>query len=225
ASIQLTELHPLHAILERQDSGLASIKSGLVALRDFALAGVRLGSKAPIASPARPSADIRSSPKPDADARADPGVPSEDPRAIFASDAKSGGENLHCAATFGASAIIGNRIVNVDPRPTSLSTVISPPIISQNRLLIASPRPVPPYLRVVDASACENSWNSLPICSGVMPMPVSATAIVIQSRPFSCPCRASTVMVPRSVNLFALLRRLSSACRSRIWSPCSFPIG
>src|SRR5262245_42277757 len=64
---------------------------------------------------------------------------------------------LHCAAAFGASAIIGRRIVNVDPRPTSLSTVISPPIISQNRLLIASPRPVPPYFRVVDASACENS--------------------------------------------------------------------
>jgi hypothetical protein len=26
-----------------------------------------------------------------------------------------------------------------------------------DRLLIASPRPVPPYFRVVDASACENS--------------------------------------------------------------------
>jgi signal transduction histidine kinase len=28
---------------------------------------------------------------------------------------------------------------------------MSPPIIWQKRLLIASPRPVPPYLRVVDA--------------------------------------------------------------------------
>jgi hypothetical protein len=34
------------------------------------------------------------------------------------------GENLHCAAAFGASAIIGSRIVNVDPRSISLSTVM-----------------------------------------------------------------------------------------------------
>ena len=42
---------------------------------------------------------------------------------------------------------------------------MSPPIIWQNRRLMASPSPVPPYLRVVDASAWTNSWNSLPICS------------------------------------------------------------
>ncbi len=35
-----------------------------------------------------------------------------------------------------------------------------PPISSARRLLIARPRPVPPYLRVVDESACENDWNS-----------------------------------------------------------------
>jgi hypothetical protein len=55
------------------------------------------------------------------------------------------------------STILGSRIVKVEPRPGSLSTVMSPPIIWQKRLLIASPSPVPPYLRVVDASACENS--------------------------------------------------------------------
>ena len=49
--------------------------------------------------------------------------------------------------------MLGNRIVKVDPRPGSLSTVMSPPIIWQKRLMIASPRPVPPYLRVVEASA------------------------------------------------------------------------
>ena len=75
-----------------------------------------------------------------------------------------------------------------------------------------------------EEEAWENSWNNLPICSGVMPMPVSATARVIQSRPFSCPWRASIVMVPRSVNLLALLMRLSRACRSRIWSACIVPI-
>jgi hypothetical protein len=51
----------------------------------------------------------------------------------------------HCryAKALGASTILGSRIVKLDPRPGSLSTVISPPIIWQNRLLIASPRPVP----------------------------------------------------------------------------------
>ena len=29
---------------------------------------------------------------------------------------------------------------------------------------------------MVDASACEKGWNSLPSCSGVMPMPVSRTS-------------------------------------------------
>src|SRR5262249_39448641 len=50
---------------------------------------------------------------------------------------------------------------------------------------IARPSPVPPYFAAVLEEACENSWNSLPICSGVMPMPVSVTVSVIQSRPFS----------------------------------------
>ena len=45
---------------------------------------------------------------------------------------------------------------------------------------------MPPYLLAVVEDAWENSWNSLPICSAVMPMPVSATESVIQSRPFSC---------------------------------------
>jgi hypothetical protein len=49
----------------------------------------------------------------------------------------------------GASTILGSRIVKVEPRPGSLSTVMSPPIIWQKRLLIARPRPVPPYLLAV----------------------------------------------------------------------------
>ena len=46
--------------------------------------------------------------------------------------------------------------MNTEPLPGSLSTVMSPPIIWQKRLLIASPRPVPPYLlAVVDAGLGE----------------------------------------------------------------------
>lgn len=44
------------------------------------------------------------------------------------------------------------RTVNakVLPRPNSLSTVISPPSSSTRRLQIASPSPLPPWVRVVD---------------------------------------------------------------------------
>jgi len=56
---------------------------------------------------------------------------------------------LGTAPSLGASTIRGRRIVKVEPRPGSLSTVMSPPIIWQNRLLIASPSPVPAYLLAV----------------------------------------------------------------------------
>ena len=46
--------------------------------------------------------------------------------------------------------------MNVVPRPGSLSTSTSPPIIWQNRRVIVRPRPVPPYFRVVEASAWVN---------------------------------------------------------------------
>src|SRR5262249_4048807 len=82
------------------------------------------------------------------------------------------------------------------------------------------PRPVPPYLLAVVEDACENSWNSLPISSGVIPMPVSATEMLMP--PSSC--RASMAIMPRSVNLLALLMRLSNAWRRRIWSACMVPI-
>ena len=113
--------------------------------------------------------------------------------------------------------------MKVEPSPGLLSTVMSPPIIRQKCRLMARPRPVPPYLLAVVEEACENSWNSLPICSGVMPMPVSVTAIVIQSRPSCCCGCAAMVTVPFSVNLLALLARLSSACRKRVWSAWIVP--
>ena len=67
---------------------------------------------------------------------------------------------------------------------------------------------MPPYLRVVETSAWENSWNSLPICSSVMPMPVSVTAIVIQSRPSSCCGCAAMVTVPLLGELVGVARQV-----------------
>ena len=46
---------------------------------------------------------------------------------------------------------------NVDPAPCFESTQIFPPCISIIRLEIVSPSPVPPFLRVIELSAC---WNS-----------------------------------------------------------------
>ena len=46
---------------------------------------------------------------------------------------------------------------NVLPRPDSLSTQMRPPISSTSCGEMASPRPVPPYLRVVELSACANA--------------------------------------------------------------------
>jgi hypothetical protein len=62
------------------------------------------------------------------------------------------GSHLSCIGRLAATPSLGfftiraNRIVKVEPRPGLLSTVMSPPIIWQNRRLIARPRPVPPYL-------------------------------------------------------------------------------
>ena len=41
----------------------------------------------------------------------------------------------------------GNKIVNVDPRPNRLSTLIVPPILSTTCFTIDSPNPVPPTAR------------------------------------------------------------------------------
>ena len=64
---------------------------------------------------------------------------------------------------------------NADPVPTSLSTQMRPPMSSVNRLLIARPRPVPPYFLVVDASTWLNDWNSRSKRSAGIPQPVSRT--------------------------------------------------
>jgi hypothetical protein len=57
----------------------------------------------------------------------------------------------------GASSADSARIekVKVVPTPGLLSTLIDPPINSQIRFEIARPKPVPPYLRVVESSTWE----------------------------------------------------------------------
>ncbi len=61
------------------------------------------------------------------------------------------------------------------PRPGRLSTVIFPPMRATSRAAIVRPSPVPPYLRVVEASSCSKAPKILSCLSGEMPMPVSLT--------------------------------------------------
>ena len=78
-------------------------------------------------------------------------------------------------ATAACAPAPGSSSVNVLPSPgtPALSATSDPSISSERRRLIASPRPVPPNRRAIDASAWLNDWKSRPIRSGGMPMPVS----------------------------------------------------
>ena len=59
----------------------------------------------------------------------------------------------HAASTC-RSTRMGTVNEKVEPRPTVESIQIFPPCISMMRLEIASPKPVPPFLRVIVLSAC-----------------------------------------------------------------------
>ena len=83
-----------------------------------------------------------------------------------------------------------------------------------------SPSPVPPYLRLTLLSACLNGWNKSGSLDAGMPMPESFTAKSTTScSPPVSPSWISRQTSPRSVNLTALLRRLSRTCRRRFGSP------
>ena len=60
--------------------------------------------------------------------------------------------------------------------PCTLVSLISPPSSIASSRLMASPRPVPPYLREVPASACWKASKINRCFSGATPMPVSDTA-------------------------------------------------
>ena len=96
------------------------------------------------------------------------------------------------------------------PRLAGLSTQMRPPIISTSCEAMVNPRPVPPYLRVVNDSACVNAANTAACRSLGIPMPVSLTATCRQTSS-SVPDSVATVTTisPASVNLIALPTRLT----------------
>jgi hypothetical protein len=76
------------------------------------------------------------------------------PKADSCTAAIGGGNgNVHAASTC-RSTITGSVKVKVEPWPSCDSTQIFPPCISMMRLDMASPKPVPPFLRVMALSAC-----------------------------------------------------------------------
>ena len=99
------------------------------------------------------------------------------------------------------------------PEPRVLSAQILPPINSTKRFEMARPRPVPPYLRVVETSACEKLSKMAPRRSAGIPMPVSETekCRMLGAESIS----TSTLISPRSVNLAALPSRFKRICRRR----------
>src|SRR4051794_15992034 len=62
------------------------------------------------------------------------------------------------------------------PCPPWLATPILPFIMPQSCLAMARPSPVPPYLRVVEPSACANDSKMRPCFSRGTPMPLSDTS-------------------------------------------------
>ena len=84
----------------------------------------------------------------------------------------SGGGGSGCAGSARPSRSVK---WNWLPCPGSLSTQIRPSIISTRREAMASPSPVPPWRRVIEASACSNISKMAACLSAGMPMPVSLT--------------------------------------------------
>ena len=63
--------------------------------------------------------------------------------------------------------------VKVVPTPGLLCTPMAPPINPTRRFAMASPRPVPPYLRAIEPSACSKDSKMRSSLPTGMPMPVS----------------------------------------------------
>ena len=107
------------------------------------------------------------------------------------------------------------------PVPTLLLTRRYPPWSSTSFRVIASPRPVPPYLRVVFASAwLKNSKIVSSFCSS-MPIPVSVTENCIKVGVSSLARDTFTLISPFSVNFKALPIRFVSIWFSLIESPAT----
>ena len=142
------------------------------------------------------------------------------------------GDGVYCGVLPARGAIVGPEdfsgrySVKVQPLPGALFRWISPPSSVASSRVIASPRPVPPYLRLVPASACWNA-SKISFCfSRGMPMPVSDTSNAITAGAvFSTGCSALQPPTaaetlrrtpPSAVNLKAFDSRFFRICCRRL---------
>ncbi|MOA32052.1 hypothetical protein D3C78_1532410 [compost metagenome] len=82
---------------------------------------------------------------------------------------------------------------------------------------MVSPRPVPPYFLVVDASSCEKASNIFSFLSGLIPIPVSLTDMryLISLNCGSVNASTFSSISPFSVNFTALPNKLIRICLRR----------
>ena len=95
-----------------------------------------------------------------------------------------------------------------------------PFINSTIRLLIASPRPVPPNFLVLDPSSCVNGLKMLSAVSVSKPTPWSITSnriISLVGESFNL--EVLSLIVPVCENFTALLNKFDNTCLSRVGSP------
>ena len=118
----------------------------------------------------------------------------------------------------GASGSLTTKVV---PRPSpSLCTSTVPPCSSTRFFTIDNPSPKPPWMRVVEASACRKRSKTLGKNSDLMPIPESAT--VISTWEFTRSSRTST-LPSLGVNLIALVSKFQTICCKRVGSPETGP--
>ena len=124
--------------------------------------------------------------------------------------------------------MVGRKRVKVLPMPGVLRKVSSPPSRVASSRLMARPRPVPPYLRLVLASACWKASNTIFCFSTGMPTPVSVTskattelawlsAALSARQPVSAGTTRSRTL-PCAVNFSALDSRFFRICCRRLES-------
>src|SRR5262249_6821200 len=102
------------------------------------------------------------------------------------------------------------------PCPGALTSPITPPIRSTRLLEIASPNPVPPYLRVIEPAPWVNGENRRDCTSCGIPAPSSLTSNRSVAPPASSEAfEKLTVIRPASENLTAFPIKLTRTWRTR----------